>query len=288
MKKIVSIFIASFLLAFVFFFAYQYFSQSNAKKGALQVTSSPEAKVFLNDKYLGQTPLCKCEATDMIQAGHYTVRLVPFDKNLPEFQEKIEISESVLTVIDRKFGKNALSEGSIISLSPLSDKKKIELLVVSFPQGSKVLLDDNAIGQSPLLFKDLTESDHVLKVKKNGYREKTVRIRTPMGYKLTVAVYMSTSTAVADRAPVSASASATVVPSGGPSTAPSSKEAVIILDTPTGYLRVRESASVGSAEVGRVNPGESYQLVDEQGSWYQIMLKDNTNGWISSQYATRN
>src|SRR5664279_2853563 len=128
----------------------------------------------------------------MLSAGDYTIRLVPNDTSLREFQEKITISQAVLTVVDRKFGKNALSEGSIISLSPLSDKKKTELLVVSFPQGADVSLDDASIGSTPLLAEDPTESDHVLKVSKDGYNEKEVRIRTPLGYKLTVAAYLST------------------------------------------------------------------------------------------------
>jgi hypothetical protein len=284
MKKIVFIFLASLLLAFLFFLGYQYVAQAHSQKGALQVTSAPDSKVFLNDKYLGQTPLCKCEASDMLDAGKYTIRLVPLDKNLSEFQEKVEIAESVLTVVDRKFGKNALSEGSIISLSPLADKKKIELLVVSFPQGAEILLDDNSIGSTPLLFSDLTESDHVLKVKKSGYKEKTVRIRTPMGYKLTVAVYLSTMT---DTASVSQSGSSSVSPTVAVSPTESGGLSVTILDTPTGFLRVRGTASVGGEEIAQVSPGESYPLVSEQTGWYEIKLTNGGTGWISDQYAKK-
>jgi hypothetical protein len=288
MKKIVFILITSFILAVIFFLAYQFLFNLHSQKGALQVTSAPEGKVFLNNKYLGQTPLCKCEAGDMLDVGKYTIRLVPFDKNLPEFQEKIEISGSVLTVVDRKFGKNALSEGSIISLTPLSDKGKIELLVVSFPQGSTVILDDNIIGTTPILFKDVTESDHVLKVKKTGYKEKTVRIRTPVGYKLTVAAYLSTSTALVTSSP-GASVSASVTPSVpvADTPSPTSVGNVVILDTPTGFLRVREGASVGSKEIAQVSPGESYPVVDEQTGWYQIKLHNGISGWVSSQYAAK-
>ena len=66
MKKILIVFIASFILALALYFAVQYYFTINAQKGALQVTSSPESKVYLNNKYLGQTPLCKCEAADML------------------------------------------------------------------------------------------------------------------------------------------------------------------------------------------------------------------------------
>lgn len=281
MKKIVFVFIASFVLALALFLAVQYYLSINAQKGALQVTSAPESKVYLNNKYLGQSPLCKCEASDMLAAGEYTIRLVPLDSSLREFQEKITISQAVLTVVDRKFGKNALSEGSIISLTPLADKEKIELLVASFPQGSDVLLDDATIGATPLHHKDPTESDHVLKIRKEGYNDKEVRIRTPRGYKLTVTAYLSTNAATQ---PASGDAS----PTGGPTPTPTPEQArVTILETPTGFLRVRATASTTGAEVGRVSPGQTYPLTSEQAGWYEITLEDGTKGWISSEYATK-
>src|SRR3712207_8100804 len=44
-------------------------------------------------------------ATDMLQTGDYTIKLTPVDPNLGEFQEKIKVSQGILTVVDRKFGK---------------------------------------------------------------------------------------------------------------------------------------------------------------------------------------
>ena len=283
MKKIALVFIISFILALGIFLGVQYYLNVRSEKGALQVTSSPQSKVYLNDTYLGQTPLCKCQAADMVAPGDYTIRLVPLDNSLQEFQEKITVSQGVLAVVDRKFGKNGLSEGSIISLSPLTDKSKTQLLLVSFPQGAKVLLDDQSIGTTPLLNNNPTESDHDLKISKDGYNEKEIRIRTPLGYKLTVAAYLSTNTTSLS-APV-ASDAAQSQPTGTPTPANGNK--VVILDTPTGFLRVRENPSVDASEVGQVTPGKIYPLVDEGQGWYEIKLPDGTDGWISSQYAKR-
>lgn len=283
MKKIALVFILSFVLALSLFLGVQYYLNAHSQKGALQVTSGPQSKVYLNDKYLGQTPLCKCEASDMLVAGEYTIRLIPLDSSLQEFQEKITISQAVLTVVDRKFGKNAQSEGSIISLSPLEDKKKTELLVVSFPQGANVLLDGQSIGTTPLLSKDPTESDHILKVNKEGYSEKEVRIRTPLGYKLTVAIYLSASASDLGVHPSDA-----VTPSPDASATPALKTSVIILQTPTGYLRVRETPSISAAEVGRVTPEKTYAIVSEEGGWYEIAFDTGKTGWISTQYAKKN
>ena len=281
MKKAFFLLTSAVILGILFFVLFQYFVTSRSKKGALQVTSSPESKVYLNDKYLGETPLCKCEAKDMQKSGDYTIRLVPVDKNLSEFQEKITITERVLTVIDRKFGKGPDSSGSVISLTPINDKKATELLVVSIPSKSKILLDNNPIGETPILFKNPTESDHVIEIAKEGYKEKTVRIRTPLGYKLTVTVYLSTSDSQKDAPPSPASPSATLTPSS----APSGK--VTILNTPTGFLRVREINSLTGTEIARVAPPETYDLVGEENGWFQIKLKDGKLGWISSQYASK-
>lgn len=252
---------------------------SITQKGALQVTSSPESKVYLDGKEIGSTPLCKCEATEMLKPGSYTIRLVPQSKDLSEFQEKITISSGVLTVVDRKFDKDSLSEGSVISLAPIKDKKRAELVVVSLPEGSNVLLDGSEIGKTPILFKDPTESDHLLTIKKIGYKEKEIRIRTPFGYKLTVAAYLST---LADLSVFTSTQSAALV-TPTPSVA---GKTILILDTPTGFLRVRDD--IDGIEIARIAPGESYELVSEKNNWFEIKLKSGKTGWISSQYANKN
>jgi hypothetical protein len=283
MKKFLLLAVSSLVLTFLFVLGFQYLMQLRSVKGALQVTSSPESKVYIDGKYIGTTPLCKCDASDMLKTGEYTIRLMPTKSGLSEFQEKITISEAVLTVVDRKFAKESLSEGSVISLLPLPDKTKTELLVASLPEGATVSLDNEEIGQSPLSFKDPTESDHVLKVRKNGYKEKTIRIRTPLGYKLTVAVYLSTVDELINTPSIEeATESAETIISISP-TPKLSGDTALILDTTTGFLRVRDK--INGAEIGRVTPGEKYTLLAEEKGWLQIKLKDGSFGWIVARYA---
>jgi hypothetical protein len=282
MKKLLFIIIPALLIALLIFLFTQYLNNARLQKGALQVTSSPRSKVYLNNKYIGQTPITKTEAQDMIQSGNYTIRLVPSDKSLSEYQEKITISTGILTVVDRKFMKGSLSEGYVISLSPLSDKKQTELEVISFPSGSKVELDANTIGDTPLLYKKPTESDHMLKITKNGYKEKAVRIRTPMGYRLTVIAYLGVASDTGDEP------SPTIMPSKAPAASPSPNATkVLILDTPTGFLRVRANYSINAAIITTVSPGDAFPLIGEQSDWFEIKLPDGTTGWISSQYAKK-
>lgn len=277
MKKLL-LFVLPLVLAGAVFLGFQYLQSKNAGKGALQVTSHPDSKVYLNGLEIGKTPLCKCLVAEMIPTGDYTIRIVPQDGNFPPFEEKIPIGKGVLTVVDRTFNEGASSEGSIITLTPLDNKKSLELLVMSFPQKADVYIDNNPSGASPFLLRNITESDHEIQLSKTGYRDKSVRIRTVQGYKLTAKVYLGINPNLAVPTPTE-----TVTT---PSTTPEAIK-ITILQTPTGFLRVRENASVGSVEIGRVIPGDNLELVSEQEGWFQIKLSDGSIGWISSQYAQK-
>jgi hypothetical protein len=292
MKRLILFLIPIVLVFIIVFGVIKIFILGDIGKGALQVTSHPLSKVYLNDKYIGNTPLCQCEASTMLRSGDYTIRVVPLEESLSEFQEKITITKGVLTVIDRKFGKGATSEGSIISLTPLEDKGASQLLVVSFPDKSDVYVDENQNNKTPVLVKNLTDSDHTLLLKHPGYKEKTVRIRTPVGYKLVASVYMAlkdeTNTPNTSPTP-SASPSAATKQNGTPTPSPTIKASgkITILQTPNGFLRVRQAASINAAEIGRVSTGETYSILEENAGWYKIKLIDGTIGWISGQYASK-
>lgn len=272
MKRIFGISIAS-LVAILAFGISVFVLNKNLGKGALQVTSEPVSRVYLNGKLIGQTPLCRCEFKDMLDVGNYNIRIVPTEGNFPPFEQKIPISAKVLTVVDRAFESGGESSGSVITLSKLSDKKDIALSVLSFPPQAKVILDSGDLGLTPLKTSNITESDHEIKLTKNGYKDKLIRIRTIKGYQLNAIVFLGVN-------PASASPSATSVPTP-------TVTKILILDTPTGFLRVRSEPSLNGTEVGRVLPGENYDLLDEQVGWFKIKLKDESSGWVSSQYSQK-
>lgn len=281
MKKVIVIVVPSLICIVIIIFLVNTFLLRNNEKGALQVTASPSSKVYINDKLIGQTPLCKCNVSDMLKTGEYTIRLVPTTGSLNEFQEKITISKSVLTVVDRKFGPGATSEGSIITLSQLKSGEKASLLVVSTPTRAEVLVDNLSSGFTPVVIDKLTDSDHELLIRKSGYLDKKVRIRTPGGYKLLASVYLSV-----DEDGLSLTPSPTQVASPSASPTPIVSK-IVISQTPTGFLRVRASNNVNAGEVGRVSPGQTFDILSEIDDWYQITLPSGITGWVSSQYATK-
>lgn len=279
MKKTLFV-IVLIILAIAIFVVIFILVNQNSSKGALQVTSFPISKVYLDGKFIGQSPLCKCEVNDMLRIGVHTVRLVPIEGNFDAFEEKITISPSVLTVVDRTFGQGATSQGSVISLSTLSDKKESEIVVVSFPDKAQIFLDSSPVGVSPFFTKGLTTSDHELKLTKAGYKDKTLRIRTVPGYKLEALVYLAVNLN---------SATSSAIPSSSPTPTQPALQSVkiLILNTPTGFLRVRDSASLSGKEIAQVKPGEKYDFLSEQTGWFEIKLSDGKTGFISSQYSQK-
>lgn len=295
MKKILLIIIPLFLIASIIAVAF-YLSNKKHERGALQVTSIPKSTVYIDGKSLGQTPLCRCDDATMLSVGDYTIKLVPQDSSLSPFEGKITISPSVLTVVDKTFGKGAESSGSIITLSKIDDKTKVQLLIVSFPDKADVQVDSVPSGSTPLLLDNVAESDHELTLTKNGYTDKSLRIRTVVGYKLIATVFLGISSDLNSTSSASPSANVSVSPTASASSSSKSPSAtstasssaqIVILETPTGFLRVRDDASLNAAEIGRVLPDATFSLLDEKDGWYEIKLPNGTTGWVSNQYAKK-
>lgn len=281
-KRIFSIF--AFLLILIGLFVAAYIASRvliPPGKGALQVTSNIKAQVFLDDKNIGNTNFCKCSQNETIDSREYTIRLVPEDKTQTPFTGKIRIQPNVLTAVERTFLVGSYASSSILTLEKTSEKDA-SLFVASIPDGALVTLDGNRVGATPYFQKSISASEHELEIRKQGFGKKTLRIRAVAGYKLVINAVLGTEATGGDETSASPTPLPTVL-----TPAPISSVQVKISQTPTGFLRVRKEPSTGGSEIGRVNPGEIYSILDEKSGWYQIKLKDETSGWISSTYAQK-
>lgn len=275
MRKVLLL-IVPLLIAGALFLGFLFVSSFQTEVSALQVTAIPQAEVFLDAISLGKTPM----RNDKLKPGEHVLKLVPQDESssLFAFEEKLTLRKNVLTAVDRVFKTTeAESEVSIISLEPGSNKKTIEIAVTSTPQGSEVKLDEQPQGISPLLLKDVTNSDHQITITKEGYKSKTLRVGPKEGYRLTVFGKLAIK---------SSEETKTEEPAEEPKPTNDSKT-IRILNTPTGFLRVRLSPSTKSGELTRVNPGETFPLLEEKEGWYKIALPDKKEGWVSSLYTAR-
>lgn len=270
--------LVSIILIFIgFFLLFQVIASFIPKgRGALQVTSSVKAKVILNGKEIGNTPLCKCDEGDRIDEGNYTIQIVPEDSSSNTYTAKIKIGKNVLTAVDRIFLPGSYASAYTLYLEKIFSNDS-ELFVSSLPSGALVSIDGNDEGVTPLLEKKISSSEHEIELQKGGYGKKTIRVRTVPGYKLIAEAVLGTIPSSEEDLPGNES---TPTP-----TSTQEKAKVLILETPTGFLRVRSAPNINSSEVGRVNPGEELTLLSEQNGWYEVELSSGDKGWVSSDYA---
>lgn len=246
----------------------------------LKIETLPESQVFIDNKEYGSTPF-----EQMFSPGEVMLKLVPkgSQPDLKPYQAKLKLSDNVFTVVRRDFGESDVSSaGESITLLPVSGISS-SLSLVSDPDSASVLIDNQPQGFTPLSLDSITAGSHQVDISAPGFKTRTVSIKIVSGLKAQIVVKLS------------ASGPAAVFPSvgGGSSPEPASASAqvasnVIILSTPTGFLRVRSAPSRDASEVTRVKPGETYQLLEKQSGWVLIKLIDpdssTTSGWVSSEY----
>ncbi|HVZ12638.1 MAG TPA: PEGA domain-containing protein [Patescibacteria group bacterium] len=252
-------------------------------KGALQVTTNIKAQVFLNDKNIGNAPISLLNQDQRIDSGDYSLKVVPEDKSQSPYNARITINPNVLTAVDRTFLPGSIASSYIATLEK-NDSSNPQLFIASVPDGALVSIDGDSQGITPLDVKTISASEHEVEIEKPGFSKKTIRVRTVADYKLVLNVVLGTETTGDETLPENTS------PTPAPSTAVSptpSTPMIVIKDTPTGFLRVRSDSSVTSSEVARVNPGETYPLLDENDEWYKIQLKNGLTGWVSKTYANK-
>jgi hypothetical protein len=272
LKKIVLFLTPLLFLTFLFLMFILIFNRESGK-GALQVTSSPQSQVYLDNKLIGKTPLCLCDLPQLLKVGEYDIKLIPVQNGFNVTSQKININKGALTVVDKTFDKRpSVSSGSLITLFPIDDENKSEILIISTPSGADVILDSIPKGTTPILLKDIPISDHEIKIIKDGYKEKIVKVKTVAGNKLEAIINLGIRTDLA-------------VQNNTASTSANFSKKVIVLDTPTGFLRVRERDSLNSPEIGTVNPGDKLELISEKTEWFEVRLPDSKVGWISANYA---
>jgi hypothetical protein len=266
------------------------------KQGELRVDSSPAAAIFLDNKNIGRSPF-----TDKVQAGSFTIKLVPDSgaTQLVPWEGQIVVGQNLLTYVNADISDSELSSAvDVLWLEKISSKNS-ELSVMTSPDGATVMVDDITRGVTPLTLADITPGDHAVTVTSVGFLTRSLKVKLTPGYRLIVAMKLGLSPG---GAPQTASPTATLTPTGKvtptPKTATSSanqpdpaKPFLTVKDTPTGFLRVRVDAGTSATEAGRINPGDKFTILDTKTvsdtSWYQIKYDGTNIGWVSGQYVDK-
>jgi hypothetical protein len=255
--------------------------------GALQISTTPTATVFLDGSQVGITPYFD----DKIKSGEHTVKLVPesTEGSLTSWEGKVNLLPGILTSIKRTFAANeAESSAEMITLEKAGRKDTSSLAVISIPDQAVVKLNGEPKGFTPLSLEDLTPADYQITISSSGYEEKTVAAHTIGGYKLIVNVKLAqTMEGIEEATPSSETGGeeTEATPTPKAEATPPAKPYVKVKDTPTGFLRVRLGPSTTATETAQIKPGEMYTYLDEEeNGWLKIEYKKDEEGWVSGVY----
>jgi hypothetical protein len=243
------------------------------KKAGILIETTPAAAVYLDGVQVGRTPY---ETTR--EPGEVVVKLVPESlvELLSFFETKVNLGSGIKTVVRREFGESEeTSSGEVISFEKIK-AGEISLAVISIPDSAQISLDGQARDFAPYKT-EISSGSHQIAVSASGYQEKTVSVKTLAGYQLTAVVKLAKEL------------SSQVQPLASPTPEPKTLY-VEILETPSGFLRIREEPNTTSKELARVKPGEKLELIEEdsQSGWFKIETGSPPQvGWISNQYAKK-
>ncbi len=280
MKSKLSLLLILILLFAVFVGVRFFIFDKQNEYGKLKIISSPTASVFLNSTLIGKTPF-----EDKYKVGEYLLKLIPETTatDTASWNGKINIYKNSLTYVNRELGSSDIaSSGEIFTTVKMTKKPQNagsgEIYVETEPQGAIVTLDSDEKGVAPAIMENVVRGDHELSVFMPGFFRRTQKVNIDSGYRVNAAFKLAIDQ--------SSSSPKTAEDKQATDSAKTTKTKIIIKDTPTGWLRVREEPSLNASESGKVNPGESFDLIDEQDGWYKIKI-DGKEGWVSSIYSSK-
>ena len=136
-------------------------------------TEFTKASVYLNSESLGQTPL----QVKSIGAGEYTLTLKPEFKFVEPLSIPIKLIGHRTTVVRAQLGPSERTTSYIIVYS--YPKEGVDLVVKTVYPGAHVFVDDNEVGVTPLILKQLNPGKHTIQLKRDGFRPIKVEIEKP-------------------------------------------------------------------------------------------------------------
>lgn len=312
------LFLVILFAGFVIFTLVSAFLLKKEHDPELKILSSPNATVTLNGKVIGKTPI----EGFVVSAGEHML-ILRVDKGAggtesevggepgaqtSTWQGKISAFKNSKTYVDRELGASDITSSGVV-FSVRKSEKKFEkkdvgaIEITTDPIGTIIYLDNDEKGIAPLYMENVPVGEHEISAYSPGFIRRSQKIKVEAGYVVSGEIKLaidkdyqkveepkvSTESATLSGTP---GVSGGPTPSGAPTgkvvpTVKAGMKSVKIRDTPTGFLRVRDKPSTGGAEVGQVNPEDTFVIIAEENGWIKIEYVKGAEGWVSGQYVER-
>ncbi|QQG41928.1 MAG: PEGA domain-containing protein [Candidatus Woesebacteria bacterium] len=248
------------------------------KQAGIKIETLPSATIYLNGVIVGKTPF-----EGVYKPGETLIKLVPDgDGKLLPFETKVKLLPGIKTLIRREFGTTEdLSSGDIISFDNISSKDT-SLIAISIPENAQISLDGVPRGFTPYKTSAISPAEHQITIKAPGYNDRVMKLKTLVGYRLTIFVKLAKSS------------QNETLENPKNTLEPAVKKYVEILKTPTGFLRVRTQPGTKGEEIAEVKPGQRflYLETDPNTAWNKIQyqeprpgLPNGITGWVSGEFS---
>jgi len=269
---------SAILLSALFFIFILSACSLSPQKAALDISSYPTATIFLNGEELGTTPYKNVS----LKPGNYKLRLVSSDPSIPPWEKNIPLNNKITTIIDYQFNQDKDKiDGYVLYFEKAGAKDQSGLVVTTNPDAGTVAVDGQMQGFAPLNIPNISEGDHQILITFPGYQSKEIYARGINGYRLVAEIQLKKDELPPEPEPEEEEKEEETAEEG------LNKPYVTILDTPTGWLRVRLEPSTAASEAAKIDPGKNFSLLDEKAGWYQIEYEEGEKGWISGKYAEK-
>ncbi|MBI4035620.1 PEGA domain-containing protein [Candidatus Daviesbacteria bacterium] len=224
----------------------------------ISILSTPSgATVFIDDKEVGKTPY----EDQNLATKEYKIRLIS-DK--ASWSGITRLTAGTITVINRDLSVDpASAAGESLTLTEGKG-----LTVISNPSGAAIEIDGKVYGKTPLTI-SLDPGEYTVLLSNANYLKRSIRANLPNNFNLTVSADLALSEA--DLTSIT-----TPVITQTPE--------VVVKQTPTGFLRVRDKPNLTGKEIAQVKPGDTLIFLEEQGSWNRVRLPSGQEGFVSSAY----
>lgn len=242
------------------------------QRTGLEIMSYPTAKVYIDNKEAGMTPY----RNNTLKPGEVTVRLQTTEVN---WEKVIRLENGANTVIDREIStKENKSGGYILYLEATGDSNKAGMMVSSMPDKAAVAVEGEIKGFTPMRLDDIGRGDKQVTISYPGYKTVNIFVKGIPGYQLVIEGNLPEEGVAAGNE---------VEPTGAVEAAdsPDGKKEIMILNTETGWLRVRSGPGAGE-EILKAKPGERFEILEEKDGWIKIKLSVG-EGWVSAKYVEK-